>query len=328
MWVPPETKDPILLHHPTRRSVGYFGAVRLRDGKFWFRRETDRFNAATFFEFIRGLRRLGDSQALPDGRAEPAETRPASRISCSSAPQGGLDVYAIDVEGGSRALSFRPQGQSMLVDTGYDRVRNCDADRILAAKAAGTRQIDYLVITHYHHDHVGGVPQLATQAIARPLPGGGQPNPACGSYQPLQPDTGENAHSIGIVVTNGAFRLADLGDLYWNQEHDLACPNNKLGVVDVSLTTHHGKKTSGSPRNGIGTHPEVAIMNNGPATGGSMQAWQTIHDSAGLLATRREILRQRRRAVCRQLDCGYRSRRRSVHGAEQPQPLPEDLRGA
>src|ERR1035438_8821615 len=41
MWVPPETKDPILLHHPTRRSVGYFGAVRLRDGKFWFRRETD-----------------------------------------------------------------------------------------------------------------------------------------------------------------------------------------------------------------------------------------------------------------------------------------------
>jgi len=58
MWVPPETKDPILLHHPTRRSVGYFGAVRLRDGKFWFRRETDRFNAATFFEFMRSLRRV------------------------------------------------------------------------------------------------------------------------------------------------------------------------------------------------------------------------------------------------------------------------------
>jgi transposase len=57
MWVPPETKDPILLHHPTRRSVGYFGAVRLRDGKFWLRRETDRFNAVTFFEFMRSLRR-------------------------------------------------------------------------------------------------------------------------------------------------------------------------------------------------------------------------------------------------------------------------------
>ncbi len=32
MWVPAETKDPFALHHPTRKSVGYFGAVRLWDG--------------------------------------------------------------------------------------------------------------------------------------------------------------------------------------------------------------------------------------------------------------------------------------------------------
>jgi hypothetical protein len=57
MWVPPETKDPVLLHHPTRRSVGYFGAVRLRDGKFWFSRETGRFNALTFLAFLKTLRR-------------------------------------------------------------------------------------------------------------------------------------------------------------------------------------------------------------------------------------------------------------------------------
>jgi len=55
MWIPPETKDPILLHHPTRRSVGYFGAVRLRDGKFFFHRETDKFNGATFFAFLKAL---------------------------------------------------------------------------------------------------------------------------------------------------------------------------------------------------------------------------------------------------------------------------------
>jgi transposase len=58
MWVPPEIKDPVLLHHPTRQSVGYFGAVRLRDGKFCFRRETDKFNAETFFEFMKALRRV------------------------------------------------------------------------------------------------------------------------------------------------------------------------------------------------------------------------------------------------------------------------------
>ena len=56
MWVPPEIKDPVLLHHPTRRSVGYFGAVRLRDGKGVFRREEDKFNAMTFLSFLKHLR--------------------------------------------------------------------------------------------------------------------------------------------------------------------------------------------------------------------------------------------------------------------------------
>ena len=55
MWIPPETADPVLLHHPTRKSVGYFGAVRLRDGKMVYRRETSRFNAETCFAFLQQL---------------------------------------------------------------------------------------------------------------------------------------------------------------------------------------------------------------------------------------------------------------------------------
>ncbi|MGA2076089.1 MAG: transposase [Terriglobia bacterium] len=55
MWVPPETQDPVLLHYPTRRSVGYFGAVRLRDGKFLLQRETDKFNALTCWKFLQHL---------------------------------------------------------------------------------------------------------------------------------------------------------------------------------------------------------------------------------------------------------------------------------
>jgi transposase len=58
MWIPPEDKDPVVVHHPTRRTVGYFGAVRLRDGKFVFRREADTFNAATFWAFLQHLRRV------------------------------------------------------------------------------------------------------------------------------------------------------------------------------------------------------------------------------------------------------------------------------
>jgi len=56
MWVPPEEKDPVLLHHPTRKSVGYFGAVRLRDGKLVFQREEEKFNAVTFHTFLKRLR--------------------------------------------------------------------------------------------------------------------------------------------------------------------------------------------------------------------------------------------------------------------------------
>ena len=55
MWILPETADPILLHNPTRRSVGYFGAVRLRDGKLAYKREVDRFNAETCFDFVHHL---------------------------------------------------------------------------------------------------------------------------------------------------------------------------------------------------------------------------------------------------------------------------------
>jgi transposase len=58
MWVPPEVTDPVLPHYPTRRSVGYFGAVRLRDGKFTFRREVESFNARTFLEFMRSLKQI------------------------------------------------------------------------------------------------------------------------------------------------------------------------------------------------------------------------------------------------------------------------------
>jgi len=58
MWIPPEIKDPVLLHHPTRKSVGYFGAVRLRDGKFLAIQEPNQFDAKTTWSFYRQLRRV------------------------------------------------------------------------------------------------------------------------------------------------------------------------------------------------------------------------------------------------------------------------------
>jgi transposase len=56
MWIPPEDKDPILLHAPTRKSVAVLGAVRHDDGRLVVLRESA-FNADTFLSFLRSLLR-------------------------------------------------------------------------------------------------------------------------------------------------------------------------------------------------------------------------------------------------------------------------------
>ena len=75
-----------------------------------------------------------------------------------------LQIYFVDVEGGQATLFVTPEGQSLLIDAGWPGNDGRDADRIVAAaKLAGISKIDYVLITHFHNDHVGGVPQLVAR---------------------------------------------------------------------------------------------------------------------------------------------------------------------
>jgi competence protein ComEC len=90
-----------------------------------------------------------------------------------AAPAKTLDIYFIDVEGGQSTLLVTPQHESLLIDAGWagsgaagakpgDPAQSRDAQRILAAaRDAGLTQIDYVLISHFHPDHEGGVVELS-----------------------------------------------------------------------------------------------------------------------------------------------------------------------
>jgi len=58
MWVAPEDSDPVVYHNPVRKSVKYYGAVRLRDGKFVYQREEHKFNGESCEKFLKFLRKI------------------------------------------------------------------------------------------------------------------------------------------------------------------------------------------------------------------------------------------------------------------------------
>ncbi len=254
-----------------------------------------------------------------------------------------LLIYAIDVEGGQATLIVSPSGGSMLVDTGWGDNNGRDANRIQAAmKDAGISKIDKVLITHFHTDHVGGVPNLVervkvgefldhgvnredsditrkdyaayVKAIGNTprrtlLPGDlidipglnttvitadgehiskvpgikPEPNPYCASEPRWDLDTTENPRSTGVLMRFGSFSFLDLGDLTKAKEVPLVCPNNPLGHVSLYLVDHHGMNLSNTRALVDAIHPRVAIMDNGAHKAGSPEAWQTVHESPGLL---------------------------------------------
>ena len=86
----------------------------------------------------------------------------AAAVGSAQSKSKTLDIYYLDMEGGHSTLYVAPNGESLLMDTGSPGGR--DVDRIMAAiQAAGVKQIDHMLLTHYHGDHVGGMQELATR---------------------------------------------------------------------------------------------------------------------------------------------------------------------
>jgi hypothetical protein len=85
-----------------------------------------------------------------------------------------------------------------------------------------------------------------------------------------------------MLFTFGAFRFLDLGDLTQDLEFQMACPVNRVGEVDLFLTTHHGSAQSNAPMLVHALKPRVAIMNNGARKGGDLPVLQTVKSAPGL----------------------------------------------
>jgi hypothetical protein len=120
------------------------------------------------------------------------------------------------------------------------------------------------------------------ELIDKPLPGAGAPNPHCEGAIQRKPDTSDNSASVGMLFTFGSFRFLDLGDLTQDREFDMACPVNRIGQVDLFLSTHHGSGQSGAQVLVHALRSRVAIMNNGARKGGDLAYLQTVRSAPGL----------------------------------------------
>ena len=122
----------------------------------------------------------------------------------------------------------------------------------------------------------------AGQSMTSALPGAGGSNPYCAAYKAKDPDPGENAQSVGTHYTFGGFKAVHMGDLTWNKEHDLMCPSNRLGTVDLFVVSHHGQPISNSEVLVHALQPRVAILNNGTRKGGQPDAMKVLFSSPRL----------------------------------------------
>lgn len=298
-----------------------------------------------------------------------------------------LQMISVDVEGGGGTVFVTPNKKVVVIDTGNPDASGAtgtypSSQRLVdAIKAAGGTKVDYLITTHYHGDHIGGLegflqrikvdtfidhgenrelrgtqgpggmigpdwrtvgpdgkptagrggavppppadpetpPPNSTEAQYRntylkliansggkhrvvkvgdrirvdgmdiavisadakmpaKAPAGSRgPVPECATMPGMTSNGGEeNTRSTSVVISYGKVKIAAFGDLTWDREKDLFCPEDKVGKVDVYLSSHHGTQWSGSPAMLNSLQPIVTIMGNSATKGGDPNRVATI----------------------------------------------------
>jgi beta-lactamase superfamily II metal-dependent hydrolase len=140
-------------------------------------------------------------------------------LNAFAAPHPPLQIYFVDVEGGQATLFVTPSQHSLLIDTGWPGHDGRDADRIAAAaKAARISRIDYILLTHYHADHAGGVPQLAAKFPV-------------GTFIDHGPNS--ETKSAPAVQTSDVYQKL-LADGHYG--HIVAKPEERLPIPDLNVT--------------------------------------------------------------------------------------------
>jgi competence protein ComEC len=176
---------------------------------------------ALFVALAGATAELSAQAAAPSQPAHPA----------ASVASKTLDIYIVDTEGGKATLFVSPSGETVLVDTGNPGAR--DLDRIMEVLGvAGVTKLDYLISTHYHTDHVGGLTELVKRVpVAHFM------------------DHGANVESPEAIA---GFRTA-YEAIYAKAKHTVLKPGDRVPVagLDWRIVTSAGKAIA-RPLDGAG----------------------------------------------------------------------------
>lgn len=107
---------------------------------------------------------------------------------------------------------------------------------------------------------------------------------SCDRHPAKPADPSDNAKSIALLLKFGRFEFLNCGDLTWNIEHKLVCPQNRAGKVDLWQVTHHGADSSNNPAVPEAIEPRCAVMVNGPRKGGSPSVVRLLKNTRSLEA--------------------------------------------